>query len=292
MIPEGAEASTVRIGHRELRRLRSSADHPDGRLPLVLIHGGGADNSAISWFHAFVDFGIDRQVLAFDLPGFGGSSDVAPVGGPVAMADLVAEAIRASGFDRVAVAGVSMGGDVALNLALRDRELCAGLILIAPGGLIPVLRNRLVQAAAKATACLPDLLLLPATALANRFVGQALRAMVHAPDRLPDQVVAEFVAEARAPRGGLGYLRYNQATLGWRAMTNDLLPQVQRITVPTLFFHGAEDRLVPLAGSREAARRMPDAELLVVPDCGHWAQLEAPVRFAAAANRFLHRLDT
>jgi pimeloyl-ACP methyl ester carboxylesterase len=70
-------------------------------------------------------------------------------------------------------------------------------------------------------------------------------------------------------------------------MRNNLLPAVHRITVPTLFFHGEEDPLVDPEGSRRASRLMPDARLVLVPDCGHWAQLESRDRFLAEVRRFL-----
>jgi pimeloyl-ACP methyl ester carboxylesterase len=185
------------------------------------------------------------------------------------------------------VFGVSMGGDVALNLALEHRQLVAGLVLIAPGGLVPILRNPVVQFSAWLVAQAPDWLLLPTFRLANCFAGMALRTMVKNLARLPPQVIDDFVHEARRPGGGIAYGRYNQATLGRSVMLNDLTEQVQGITVPTLFFHGEDDPMVDPRGSRRAAARMPAARLVMVPDCGHWAQLEAHDRFLDEAKAFL-----
>ena len=74
-------------------------------------------------------------------------------------------------------------------------------------------------------------------------------------------------------------------------MLNDLTDKVSAIAVPTLFFHGEDDPLVPPSGSIEAARRMRDATLVLVPDCGHWAQLERPDAFLAAASAHLDRIE-
>lgn len=114
-----------------------------------------------------------------------------------------------------------------------------------------------------------------------------MRAMVHDVATLPEPVRAELIAEAARHPEGRGYRRYNQAALGAWAMRNDLLPVVHRIAAPTLFFHGRDDRLVAPAGSVEAARRMPDARVVLVPDCGHWAQLEAGSRFRNELTAFL-----
>jgi len=54
-----------------------------------------------------------------------------------------------------------------------------------------------------------------------------------------------------------------------------------------MFFHGDLDPLVPQEGSRRAASLMPNAHFVAVPDCGHWAQLEAHDRFLAELHTFL-----
>ena len=265
---------------------------PVGRWPLLLIHGGGTDNAAISWYDVYAAFGGDRKVVGLDLPGFGGTEGIEPVGGAVEMADFVARVAGRLEIGRAVVMGVSMGGDVALNLALRYPGLVEALVLIAPGGLVPLFRNRFLQLSAWLAAQLPDRLLVPLARLANAHVQAALEAMVHDPRRLPSEVIAEFYREARRPGAGMGYARYNQASLGPRSMRNNLLPVVHRITAPTLFFHGEDDPVVDPQGSLRASRLMPAARLVLVPECGHWAQLESRDRFLTEVRRFLDRCGT
>lgn len=262
-----------------------------GRTPVLLLHGGGSDSAAVSWYRLIEPLAADREVWALDLPGFGASIDLEPVGGPDAMADVVADALGALGVDRAAVLGVSMGGDVALGLALRHPGRVAGLGLIGSGGLAQRVGSRATHLAAWLASRLPDPLLLPAGRLANRFARQALAAMVADPGSLPDAVVDEFVRLARHPRGALGYARYNQATLARDRLTNDRTGAVHRIGVPALLFHGADDPMVDPAGSRRAAERMPRATLVVQPACGHWAQLEAHDAFLGAARALLAEVD-
>lgn len=264
----------------------------DTRAPVLLIHGGGTDNSAISWYEVFAPLGAEREVVAVDLPGFGRTTGIEPVGGAPELADFVARAARALAMPRAVVMGVSMGGDVALNLALRHPDLVEALVLIAPGGLVPVFRNRIAQLSAWLAAQLPDVLLVPLARLANRYVETALRAMVKDPDTLPPEVVAEFVREARRPGAGMAYGRYNQASIGPWSMRNNLLPAVSRVDVPTLLFHGQDDPLVDPEGSRLASELMPNAHLVTVPNCGHWAQLEARARFLTELSTFLAVVDS
>ncbi|MEU6717954.1 alpha/beta fold hydrolase [Nonomuraea sp. NPDC046802] len=288
LIPPGAREHHISTSAGRLRVLHADPARMDS-VPLVLIHGGGTDNAAISWYRLIEPLSADRQVWAPDLPGFGGSIDAAPAGGPRELAHVVAEAMTALGIKQAVVAGVSMGGDIALNLALEHPSLVAGLILVAPGGLVPIFRNRTAHLGAWAAAQAPDWLLRPASRFANRFSGAAIRAIVKDPATLPAEVVDEFVREARKPQAGLGYARYNQATLGRRGMRNDLTDRVHDINAPTLIFHGQDDPIVDPTGSRRAADRMPHAWLVTVPDCGHWAQLEAHDRFLAETRTFLDR---
>lgn len=291
LTPAGSTERTLDLGHGPLRVLSSVADPAPPGIPLLLVHGGGTDSAAISWYEAYSTFGPGRPVIAPDLPGFGGSTGVAPVGGPDALADVVAGVADRLGLRRVVVGGISMGGDVALQLALRRPDLVEALVLVAPGGLTPLLGNRALQFSSWLAAQLPDPVLVPLARIANRFARSALRRMVRNPEGLPAEVVDEFVREARRPRAGMGYARYNQATLGPRSMRNDLQPVVGRITVPALFLHGADDPMVDPGDSRRAAAAMPDARLVTLPGCGHWAQFEARERVAREVQEFLAGLD-
>ncbi len=291
LIPAASAESFLDVDGGRVRVLRSTGIPSTGarETPLLLIHGGGSDNAAISWYELFAPLGADRDVVAFDLPGFGDTTGIAPVGSAPEMADFTARVAGRLDLPKAVVIGVSMGGDVALNLALRHPEMVKALVLIAPGGLVPVFRNRVLNFAAWMGAQLPDWILVPLTRLANRRADAAIRAVVKDPSALPQEVLAEFAAEARRPGAGMAYARYNQASLGPFSMRNNLLPVVSRITVPTLFFHGADDPIVDPSGSRRASELMPAAQLVMVPDCGHWAQLEAPERFLTEVRRFLAR---
>lgn len=287
LIPPGARSTHLDLAGGRVRVLHAEPEEPRDEPPLLLIHGGGSDNAAISWYRLFEQFGSERAIYAPDLPGFGHTDGIAALGGPDRQADFVARVAGALGVTRAVVVGVSMGGDIALNLALHHPGLVDRLVLIGPGGLAPRFGSRITQFAAWGFAQLPDRLLFPLAALANRFVDQALKAMVADVNSLPAETRTEFAVEARRNSASEGYLRYNQATVGRSGMRNNLLPEVHRITAPTLFFHGALDPIVNPRGSQVAVKLMPRARLVLVPECGHWAQLEAPERFEKELREFL-----
>lgn len=109
-----------------------------GSLPLVLLHGFPVDHRM--WLDVTDLLPGERTVVAPDLPGFGASPsgpDVATalgadpdVSSVDVMGDGVAAALRDAGIDRAVVAGLSMGGYVALSLAERHPDLVAGLGLV------------------------------------------------------------------------------------------------------------------------------------------------------------------
>ena len=290
LLPQGATETWLEHGSGRIRVLRGGPPDPDprtDRLPVILIHGGGYDNAAISWFKVFGPLSTDRLVLAPDLPGFGYTEGIPITGDVDALADLVIMVARSYGLSRVAVAGISMGGDIALHVALRHSEAVAGLVLVAPGGLAERLKNGPTQFGAWLGAQLPDPVLFGLGRLAGRFTDRYLQQMVHDPTTIDPAVRAEFVREARRPDSGVGYGRYNQATLGPRGMRNNLLSEVFRIATPTLFLHGEDDPLVDPANSLAAVEAMPRAELVLVGQCGHWLPIEAPEIFLSEVVDFL-----
>src|SRR5699024_12848998 len=110
------------------------------------------------------------------------------------MAGFVARVMSALGVDSAVVVGVSMGGDVALNLGLHHPERVRGLVLVASGGLVAAAGSRAFQMVAWLGTRLPDALLLPGARLADRLIEPALRRVVRGRAALPEEVVVWFKA--------------------------------------------------------------------------------------------------
>nr|WP_228046827.1 alpha/beta hydrolase [Saccharopolyspora sp. HNM0983] len=257
------------------------------RTPVLLVHGGGADNAAISWCRLITPLAGDRGVLAPDLPGFGYTEGIEPKRTSGEMADGLRALLDALGIEQVVVCGVSMGGEVALQFALRHPDRCVAVVAIAAGGLISRYGNLLLHSSVWAASRIPDGWLRPLSDAANRFSRQFLRSAVNHRRRLPPGLLDEYVREARRPGAGYAYALYAKNAIGPGSMRNNLLNRMSGLTVPALFFHGADDLLVDPEGSEQAARRAPDARYVEVPDCGHWAQLEVHDRFLAELRAFL-----
>jgi 4,5:9,10-diseco-3-hydroxy-5,9,17-trioxoandrosta-1(10),2-diene-4-oate hydrolase len=105
-----------------------------------------------------------------------------------------------------------------------------------------------------------------------------------------DALVEERFADATAPGA-----QEAMASMGWSfwnpetAEDGMLWREAHRLRTPTLLTWGREDRVNPLDGALAALKLIPDAQLHVFPNCGHWAQIEAAEEFAEIATHFLAR---
>jgi pimeloyl-ACP methyl ester carboxylesterase len=110
--------------------------HRGGSGPrLVLLHGGGLDSACLTWAPTWSMLVRDAQVLAPDLPGYGGT----PLGVTrptlAGYRDWLLALLDVVGWDRVAIAGLSLGAGVALRTALDEPGRVEGLALLAPYGI-------------------------------------------------------------------------------------------------------------------------------------------------------------
>jgi len=228
--------------------------------PLVLIHALGADRRM--WDPVLPLLAAERDVIAVDLPGFGGSPAISPAR-PIDLAASVAASVRALGVERPYVAGNSLGGWVALELALAGeaRSVCA----IAPAGLWrePLAPKR-ATARALARALSPVLPLMLRSEGARRAV---LAANVGHPERLPYADALRLVRTyARSP----GFLAVNAA------MRSSRFAELAEITVPVLLAWPELDRIVARPRSLPANVRS-----VVLRGCGHMPTWDDPAQVAS-----------
>jgi pimeloyl-ACP methyl ester carboxylesterase len=233
---------------------------------LVLLHPLGADRHV--WEPVVPALSEQRTVLIVDLPGFGGTpplTGVSPT--PAAIADAVAVGLEEldlprDGNGRVHVAGNSLGGWVALELALRGTA--ASVTAIAPAGLWS--RPLLPKASLGhllARALEPLALAAVATGAGRRMLLTG--SIVH-PERMTTrQAQALLRAYARAP----GFVAVNNA------MRAGQFVELERITVPVTLIWPDHDRLVRRPVSLPERVRSVDLE-----DAGHIPMWDAPDRLA------------
>ncbi|CAN5760484.1 alpha/beta fold hydrolase [soil metagenome] len=241
---------------------------------VVLLHGFPLDRSL--WSAQVAGLRDRYRVIVPDLRGHGDSPSPAGSYPMEAMADDIAGLLEALRIEEsVVLGGLSMGGYIALAFAAKYAERLRGLMLIntrAAADAPEAARGReeLAKAVEQAGSADPVI-----DRMAPKLFAKATR------ERRPE-VVETVVDRMRRTtvEGTVG------ALLGM-AIRPDRTADLARIPVPTLVLAGAEDQLIPIEESRQMVERLPEAELVVIPEAGHLAPLENPEATTSAILKFL-----
>lgn len=266
--------------------------------PLVILHGGP------DFDHHYLLPCMDRlanyfRLIYYDQRGRGRSSpgvearDVR-MDSEVDDLDQVRQQV---GADRVALLGHSWGGLLAMEYATRHPERVAQLILVntAPASHRDWMRlrekrtaregptlERMQAIAASAEYATGDI------AIEAEYYRLHFRSALHRPEDV-ETVVGSLrihftpadILKARAIEE-----RLHAET--WKLPAYDLIPALEKLAVPTLVIHGAND-LIPVECARNIAQGVPGARFLVLEECGHFAYMERPAEFGEAIARFFGR---
>lgn len=252
---------------------------------VIFLHGGGPGATGASNYSKNIET-LSRHFRCWviDFPGWGQSSkNLNAFGGPGPFHNG-GRAVRAfmdkMGLERAHLVGNSFGGSSALCLAMDAPDRVGKLVLMGPGGGV-------VAGATGPTEGIKQLLTYylgdgPSLEKLQNFVGN----LVHDPSLLtPELVRLRFEAsndpEIRAnpplvpPPGGPG-----------KETFISLDPRLASVSNRTLFIWGLQDRVNLVAGL-EPFKVMPNADYLLLTNCGHWAQWEHPQRFNDVVTSFL-----
>jgi pimeloyl-ACP methyl ester carboxylesterase len=263
------------------RRARLSTLEAGVGPPVLAIHGLGATKGSFVFTVAAL---ADRfRVIAVDLPGFGDSDK--PIGAAYDapfFADAMIDLLDALKLDRADLIGNSLGGRVALEVALRDPELVRRLALLAPS--LAWRRPRRWAPALRLVR--PELGLVQ---LAPRPVVQALvhRLIPGADQGWTAAGVDEFLRAYLTPAGRAAfYAAARQIYLEAPHGKDGFWPRLRGLQPDPLFIWGRRDTLVPIAFARHVAEALPRARHLEL-DCGHVPQMERPRQTHEAVAAFL-----
>jgi pimeloyl-ACP methyl ester carboxylesterase len=237
--------------------------------PLVLIHGYTA--STYSWKEVFEPLAKSFHVIAVDLKGFGFSGKPDGDYSRRAQAMLVSHLLDHLKIDKAWLCGNSMGGEVALNVALANRERVAGLILIDSAGVEVPGKGSL--APSYLTVPVLGRVLIALSLTSDKLVRQGLEKSFYDQSKVTGDRVANYYRPLKTRGGQLAALR---ARTQWAMYPVE--PELGKINVPTLILWGTEDRLIPLAAGRKMSSLIKDSRLVMFENCGHLPQEEMPAR--------------
>jgi 3-oxoadipate enol-lactonase len=244
--------------------------------PLLLIMGLGA--SHLGWTAQVPVYAREFRVIVFDSRGTGQSDFPQGVDCTIPLlADDAAALLDALGVDKAHVYGISLGGMIAQEMALRHPDKVRSLVLGAttPGG------PHAVGSDAQALRALLD-----QGTVVDRAVTPALLEVLFSPDYLAEHLSdlrEVFQRSADYPRTSPeAYGAQLRAVAGYD--TYDRLPD---IAAPTLVLHGTDDPLIPAANGRILAERIPEAKLVLFESARHGYYLEKQAEADAAVLDFL-----
>lgn len=232
---------------------------PDERL--IFLHGSGDSGAVWSPLLALLP---DVDALAFDLPGHG--ARVAEPG-PERMsvrdyAEDVYQTLMARGVDGGVVIGHSLGGAIALRLAVDHPGFVRRIVLVGSGARLRVAPQFLEEARAAGPAGL-----------------LVVTEMSFAPDHA--ERARAFYA-ARSPTAP-GMLYRDLAACD----EFDMMGELANITQPALLIVGEADRMTPVKYAEFLRQRLPQSELAVIPGAGHYVQIERPEAVAEELRAWL-----
>ena len=241
--------------------------------PLLLVHGYPLDHSM--WREQLDDLAGAYRVIAPDLRGFGASAVTSGVVTMEQLADDIARLLDALNVSEpVVFCGLSMGGYVAWQFALRHRSRLARLILCdtraaadspeAAAGRIKTAERVIAEGAAVVADTLLPKLFAPGT-------------FQHQPQIVEDtrQVILTTKPEGIA------------AALRGMAQRADVSSRLREIDIPALLVGGELDAISPPVEMRQITSQMPRARFVEIENAGHMAPLEQPAPVNAAIREFL-----
>ncbi|MFD4406501.1 alpha/beta fold hydrolase [Nocardia sp. NPDC058499] len=255
--------------------------------PLLLLHGSGIGVSGWRNYRGNLEvFARHFRCYILEFPGFGISDPVD--GHPVLTAgSSVIRFMNALGIESAAVIGNSMGGVVGINVAMKHPERVNKLVTI--GGVGP---NIFSQNPSEGTRLLQEFADGPSRDKLVRW----LECMVYDRALITEERIEERWETARDPEShktlaamyGSGAFAVQQAAMAESSMP-PYWSMMHKVTCPTLLTWGRDDRQCPPDMPMIPMRLIPEAELHIFPNCGHWVMIEAKQAFERVALEFLLR---
>lgn len=249
---------------------------PKSNRPIVFIHGLGGSLS--SWQLVMGGLADRHRMTAVDLPGHGNSSKTPPDSTDYSVAGLandIAAALAVGKRKPSVIVGHSLGGAVALKLALDHPELVTGLVLIDSAALGESIAGELIDLMAGD---------------GGAETARGLLSLFFADQKLVTDRGVEEMAGFQEDGGWEAQQAVANAAFAGDTQQFDLSPELSTIDKPVLLIWGEHDRVIPLSDAISALTGFPDALLKVLPDTGHVPQVERAAEVATAIDRFVRSI--
>ncbi len=263
VLPPLPPLQSIRVFGRTIRYYDTGSG-----APLVLIHGLGGD--ADDWAFCLTPLSASHRVIALDLLGFGRSDKPFMAYDIEVFVEVLQRFLSKLDIERATLVGGSLGGWIAVTLALQFPERVHKLILVDAAG---VWGN---------TTELP----IDLHVSTRRHLREVFEFLFYDKSRATDALI-DLAYEQHLERGdGYTIHRILQNLRDGREFLDE---KIASVTTPTLIIWGEQDRLIPVETGRLMQRLIPGSSLEVIPECGHLPALEKPAEFLRCVLEFLAR---
>jgi pimeloyl-ACP methyl ester carboxylesterase len=281
----GMRYSLEHLGRRG-GRISALIAGTEGSPPVVLLHGLGATKA--SWLTVVPRLAKHHRVVALDLPGFGASAK------PIARYDArwfaqrIVYALDELNIDRTFVAGNSMGGRIAMELAMRHAERVDAIACLCPAA---AFSRR--PALALVRFLRPEAGIV-ATRLPRARILSQMRQLFADPNCVEDSwyeaAVDDFLSVWKSPRARISFFAaLRNIYLDEPDGDDGFWTRLSRLQTPALFVYGQRDLLITHHFGKKVQRILPAAKIAVWNDCGHVPQIEFPERTTDLMTDFFAR---
>ncbi len=272
-----AEQNTISVWGLKVRYIQA------GGGPVVLmLHGLAA--SLLTWYcniDVLADAGY--RVIAPDLPGYGDSDKPSHLDyDPDSAANFIYDFSQQLGLERFSLVGSSAGGVIAGLFALENPNMVEKLVLVGSGGFgrevswflrvisLPVVGDLVYQ---------PWL---------NNMVGTT-KYLFYRPPAILKELLPEMERVKLLPGARAAMLRSIRSCINLWGLRERwfMLERLKNSEVPLMTVWGAEDIIIPVSHADAVRRELPNSVVRVIPECGHWPQMEKPGQFNPMLTSFL-----
>ncbi len=260
-----------------------------GPKNVVLLHGSGSDSALLSWREVMRCFGPEYTVYAPDLLGYGESDDYPGIAGEQFYQihiDCILELAESLGLNVFGLAGLSMGGAIAIGFALAHPERVAYLVPVGSWGLsekLPFHRfswwyiHKTHLTEVQYRWCSKSKVL-ARWSIAYGLIGN--KALIS------DEMIQEVMYSCAAGRAGKSMLDFQRSSAGKERAIPFYGERLRALSMPVAFVIGEHDPLVPVGDVRTAHKLVPGSLLFLIEGCKHWTVKEKPEQFCEIINTF------
>lgn len=262
-----------------------------GENVLLFIHGLGSTHRV--WDLNVISLQADNQCVVVDLPGYGQSSPIQGTATLEKFARVIEEFVRKKGFNNLILVGHSMGGQLALILALRKKIRIQGLVLLAPAGFetFSEAERKWFQLFYKSSLILNQ---------TRAQINHNFYKNFFVPPPLAAEILQERLALTSNSAANGQYARVTAACVQ-SMLSTPVYNRLQEINLPILLFFGKNDNLIPNKIlhsnlktdeiAQAGHQRLRNSSLILLDNCGHFIQMEKAETVNRGIIDFLYNIS-